>query len=330
MTKRFDNKRLLFILAGLAVILLLTFLINKPKEHGTLREKMADFDTSSVEKIIIHPKAGKGEPFELERKDNRWYVKQGDVISPSVNGEVDNMMGEVLGIRPQSLASVSKTRWKDFGLTDSLASRVEFFDKRGKVLSDIMFGKMNYSQAGNSQYAGYGGNNLHVTSYVRLHNEKDIYAVDGFVSFTFNTGFDDWRDKTLIITKTKDLTGITFSYPADSSFMLVKNGNNWTINGQKADSSKVAGYINSLAVMNGGKIADKYIAESEPVYKMNVTGNNGLDINLDCYTGKKPDEYILHSSINPDLYFSAKWENLPGRLFRTSSYFLMPPAVRKR
>jgi hypothetical protein len=329
MNKRFDNKRLLIILAGLAVILLLTFLIQRPRKNGTLKERIADFDTSAVVKVIIHPKAGKGNPFELDRKDNGWLVKQEDIVSPAVKGNVENMMGEVLGLKPGSLAAVKKSSWKEFELTDSAATRIEFLDKKGNTLSDIMFGKMSYKQD-NSQYGGYGGNNLHVTSYVRLHNDKNIYAVDGFVSFTFNTGFNDWRDKTLIKADRKDFTRVTFTYPADSSFILAKNGNIWQADGKNADSTKVAGYLNSLALMNGYKIADNFKPDSDPVYKISVEGNNSLKVNLECYAGKGTDEYMIHSSMNPGLFFSAPWKDLPERLFRPASYFLTPERAGKK
>ncbi len=330
MNKRFNNKRLLFILAVLALILIITFLADRPGANGTLKDSLADFDTSYVSKIIIHPRSGKGGQFEIYRQGKVWMVRQGDIVSRSVDGEVRNMMGEVLGIKPRSLASVSKSEAKQYDLTDSLATRVEFLDKRGKVLSDIMFGKLSYKQTGNSQYSGYGGNNLHVTSYVRLYNDKNIYAVDGFLSFTFNGSFDDWRDKTILKANINDITKITFTYPADSSFILFKDGNAWKAAGKLADSAKTAGYLNSLAMVNGRQIADNYKTSSPPLYRMELEGNNGLNIKIDCYAGSKPDEYIIHSEMNPDMYFSAGWKNLPGRLLVSSSYFLSPlPDKRK-
>ncbi|HKK41184.1 MAG TPA: DUF4340 domain-containing protein [Bacteroidales bacterium] len=322
MSKRFDNKRLLLILVILAVILLITFFVKRPVQNGTLKSRLADFDTSSVASIIIHPRTGKGDRFELFKKDGSWFVKQDDIVSRSVKGEVDNMINEVLAISPGSLASVNKSGWKAYNLTDSLATRVEFLDRKGKILSDIMFGRMSYKQTGNSQYSGYGGNNLHVTSYVRLHNDRKVYAVDGFLSFTFNTGFDDWRDKTLIKVDAKDLTKLSFNYPADSSFTLIKDGNSWKTGGINADSAKVAGYLNALAVVNGGQIADNYTNESSPLYRMTIEGDNNLKVNVDCYAGRKPGEFIIHSGQNQDLYFSSEWKNLPERLFRPSSYFL--------
>ncbi len=321
MSNRFNNKKLLYLLAGLIAILLLTVLVKIPKENGTLKNRIVNFDTAAVDEIIIYPKAGRESSFELERSNNKWVVKQGNITSATQEGAVQNIFGEVLNLKPQSLASVSKSQWKEFELTDSLATRIKFLDRKGRTLSDLMVGKMSYKQQDNP-YAGYGGNNVQVTSYVRLYNEKNIYAVEGFISFTFNTKFDDWRDKTFIRSDKKNMTKITFNYPADSSYIMSRNGNVWQIAGQTADSVKVAGYLNSLQLLNGQNIKDNYQPVLSPVYQMLVEGNNLLNISVKCYIGEGNDEYVINSSLNPNVYFSTLKKDIPDKLFKPAGYFL--------
>jgi hypothetical protein len=321
MTKRLDNKRLLYLLTGLVAILILTVIIKIPKENGTLRDKIADFDTSGVAKIIIHPKAGKGDSFELYRQNSKWMVKQGSIESASQPGAVENIFSETLGLKPESLASVNKKEWARYDLTDSLATRIEFLNKKGKRMADLMFGKMDYKQQQNP-YAGYGGNNVQVTSYVRLHNENKVYAVSGFISFTFGTSFNDWRDKTFIKTDRNNITRMIFTYPADSSFTLIRNGNLWNIAEAKADSSKVAGYLNTLVQENGQKIMDNFHPSGNPVYQLKIEGNNMKDIDVSCYNNIAGGEYIVNSSLNPEIYFSTKKKEIPDRIFKSAGYFL--------
>ncbi len=329
MSNRFNNKKLIYLLAGLIAILIITILIKIPRENATLKSRIVDFDTSAVNKIIIYPKTGKAGSFELERSNNKWVVKQGNIISATQEGAVQNIFGEVLNLKPQSLAAVSKSQWKEFELTDSLATRITFFDRKGKTLSDLMVGKMSYKQQDNP-YAGYNGNNVQVTSFVRLYNEKKVYAVEGFISFTFNTKFDDWRDKTFIRSDKKDITKITFTYPADSSYTMSKNGNVWQIAGQTADSARVAGYLNSLGLLNGQNIKDNYQPVLLPVYQMLVEGNNLLNILVKCYKNGGNDEYIVNSNLNRDIYFSTKKKDIPERLFKSAGYFLNKDKVVKK
>jgi hypothetical protein len=321
MTKRFDNKKLLFLLAGLIVILILTVIIKIPRQNGTLKSRIADFDTSAVKKIIIHPKAGKGDPFELFRKKDKWMVKQGNIESASQPGAVENIFRETLGLKPQSLAAVNKKEWGKYELTDSLATRFEFLNSKGKRLADLMFGKMDYKQQQNP-YAGYRGNNVQVTSFVRLHNENNVYAVSGFISFTFGTSFNDWRDKTFIRTDRNNITKITFTYPADSSFTLSRKGDVWKITDNIADSASVAGFLNSLTLMNGQKIKDNFHPSANPVYQLLVEGNNMKDMKVSCYKGASDEEYIVNSNLNPEIYFSTAKKEIPDKIFKASGYFL--------
>jgi hypothetical protein len=219
MSNRFNNKRLLYLLAGLIIILVLTVIIKIPKEKATLKSKIVEFDTSAVSKVILNAKISNGKTVEFSRNNGKWTVQQGSIISATQEGAVQNMFNDVLNMKPQSLAAISKSKWKEFELTDSLATRIRFLDKKGKNLADLMIGKFSFKQAGNPN-GSYNRNNVQITSFVRIYNEKEVYAVDGLMPFSFNLKFEDWRDKTFIRSRNNDIKGIRFTFPADSSFIL--------------------------------------------------------------------------------------------------------------
>jgi hypothetical protein len=75
MSNRFDNKRLIFILVGLLVILLVTIMVKIPKEKSTIKERLVDIDTSSVYRMIIIPKVTEGKPFEFVKENEKWTVR---------------------------------------------------------------------------------------------------------------------------------------------------------------------------------------------------------------------------------------------------------------
>jgi len=191
------TKGCFFILGGLLAILLLTIIVKIPKERSTLKSTLVDIDTAEVVKIIITPKASAGKPFEFVRENNKWTVRQDNIVSVPMKGGVDNIFREVLAIGPQSLAAVGKAAWEEYELTDSLATRVKLLNGRNKDLAELMIGKFTYRQVSNP-YAGYGGNNIEGTTYVRLSGEEEIYTVEGFLAFSFSGGFNDWRDKSLL------------------------------------------------------------------------------------------------------------------------------------
>ena len=321
MSRRFDNKRLFFILGGLLVILLLTIIVKIPKERSTLKSTLVEVDTAEVVKIIIIPKASAGKLFEFIRENKKWTVRQNNIVSAPMKGAIENIFREILAIGPQSLAAVGKSAWKEYELTDSLATRVKLLDNRNKDLAEIMIGKFTYKQV-NNPYAGYGGNNIEGTTYVRLSEEEEIYTVEGFLAFSFSGGFNDWRDKSFLKCKKEDITKITFNLPADSSFTLAMKDSLWFAGGQPADSAKTSNYLNSLGIIDGQDFRDGFKPASSPEYQMVIEGNNLMNITVKCFKGEAGDEYILNSSLNPEVYFTSRRDGLFNQLFKPSDYFM--------
>ena len=320
MSKRFDNKRLLYLLAGLIVILFLTVVIKIPKEKATLKSSIVEFDTSDVSKIILNNRISNGNTVEFNRSNDKWTVKQGKIVSATQEGAVQNMFSEVLNIKPQSLAAINESKWKEFDLTDSLATRIKFLNSNGKILVDLMIGKLDFKKA-DKPNGGYSGNNIQMTSYVRLYSGKEVYAIDGLIPFSFNIKFEDWRDKTFIKANKNDITNIHFIFPADSSYNLGKKDSVWYAGSQRADSLSVANYLNSLGLINGKDIKDGFKPVLNPVYQMLVEGNNLINFSIKCYEGDSIDEYVLNSSLNPEVYFTSKKNGVFDRLFKPQSDF---------
>jgi hypothetical protein len=320
MSKRFDNKRLIYLLAGLITILILTIIIRIPKENATLKSKIIELDTTEVGKIVIYPRLNNEQAIEFNKSNDKWTVQQGTIISAPQKGAVQNIFAEVLNLKAQSLAAVSKAKWKEFELTDSLATRVRFLSKNGKDLADLMIGKFSYKQI-NNPYGGNRSDNIQGTSFVRLYSEKEIYSVDGFISFLFRGKFDDWRDKTFISSNKNDILSVGFTYPADSSFRLTKQESAWFAGKQMADSIIVAEYLNTLSNLSGQDIKDNFKPVINPSYQLMVEGNNLLNFSVKCYEDENANEYILNSSLNPEVYFTSKKDGIFAKLFKAQSFF---------
>ena len=323
MSKRFDNRKLLLLLSVLAVLLALTVIVKIPKESATLKSRIIDADTSRVNRIMLYTRDNKSVPVEFSRQSGRWTVKQGDQSADADAGAVRNMLSEAVNIKPQSLATKDKAKWEEFELTDSLGTRVRFMGDKDKVLADFMIGKFTYKQV-NDPYGGYGGmggGGISGTSFVRLYDEKEVYAAEGFLVFAFNGRFNDWRDKTFIRSDRNSLTTIRFTCPADSSFSLIKEGTAWKAADQPADSAAVANYLNALANLDGQDFKDGYKPVSSPDYQLVAEGNNLSGFTVKCYKGEGPDEYILNSSLSPEVYFVSKKDGIFEKVFKGKEYF---------
>jgi Domain of unknown function (DUF4340) len=328
MSSRFDNRRIFYILAVLLVILVLTVILKIPREKATLTDKLIDLDTASVSKILFYPRVSQGEPFEFVKSGGKWSVQQKNVVSEPEKDAVRSIFTEVQNLKPKSLEAVDKSKWKEFNLSDSLAIRIRFLDAKGKTLADLMIGKFSYRQV-NNPYGGSGPNNIQGTSYVRLYDQKKVYGVDGFLSLSLSGKFDDYRDKSLIKLKKDDVTKISFTFPADSSYILSKKDSFWYAGNKIADSSNVADFLNALSYLNGQDFMNGYKPPVNPAYQMAVEGNNLLSISVKCYIGENKDEYILNSTLNPDVYFSSRKDGIFSRLFKPEGHFLPKSKGRK-
>jgi hypothetical protein len=320
MSKRFNNKNLFYILGILVIILFLTFILKIPGERATLKNSLVKFDTLAVSKIDIIPKNSDGKPFEFVKQNNRWSVSQGNIISKPAEGAVQNIFNEVLSIKPQSLAAVNESKWKEYDLTDSLATRIKFSNSKGKILADILLGKFSYKQVANP-YGYSGGNNVEGTSYVRLNGQKEIYAVEGFLTFAISGKFSDWRDKSLLKCRKEDVLKVRFVFPGDSSYTLVKKDSGWFVDDEKADSTLVSNYLNSLGYLKGQDFADGFKPVLNPDYQVNIEGNNLLDSSVKCYNGGSKDDYILGSNLNPDVFFKSKRNGTFDQVMKSKKYF---------
>ena len=321
MSKRFDNKLLIVLLSVLAILMALTVIVRIPNKSATLKSRVLSLDTLAVSKIIIYPKFGDSEPVEFNKSGNTWTVQQGQIVSATRKDAVKNIFSELTDLKPQSLAAINKSKWEDFEVTDSLATRIKFLNAKGKVLGDLMIGKLNYKQQQNP-YGQYGGSNVQGTTFVRNYDEKEVYSVEGFLAFFFGGGFDSWRDKTFIHSNRNDILSLGFTYPSDSGFILNKNESSWFVSSQVADSVKVAEYLNSLSNLNGQVIDDNFKPSSNPEFQLFVEGNNLVNFNVKAYRTEESDEFILNSSLNPNVYFSSKKDGVFGKIFKPVTYFI--------
>lgn len=187
----------------------------------------------------------------------------------------------------------------------------------------MLIGKFSYKQL-NDPYGGYGGygNNIKGTSYIRLQDEKEVYAVDGFVSLAFAGNFDDWRDKSFIRAEKENITSLQFVYPADSSFILRKEGKIWNMAGQPADSTLVDNYLNSIVRLEGQSFKNNFKPVTSPFCQLKIEGNNLTNITVKCYQGDTADEFVLNSSLNQDVYYTSDKSGIYETLFKSKKSFV--------
>ena len=319
MAKKFNNRILIIILVVLTCIFLITRMINQKRSSGTLKTDLVSIDSSLISAILLYPSAEHGEEITFTRSGNNWIVKKGDLSVEADPNSVQNMFNELIILSPERLVARGEDHWGDYGVNDSLGTRVIM--KQGeKTVLDLMVGRFDY-QPQPPGYGGYGGNYGSGLTYVRLYDEPEVYVVNGFLAMSFNQAFNNWRNRTFLNTNTSDFTSLKFEYPADSGFVVQKIDTLWIIDGIQADSTSMAQYLNELQRKSNTSFIDNFSPVTAPDFQLTIEGTNMVPVILKAYS-RGENGFILNSSQNPDAYFTSPPTELFESIFISKSKLL--------
>jgi hypothetical protein len=319
MASKFNNKILLIVLVILAGLFILTRTLKEKRSSGNLKTDIVKIDSSSVSSILLYPSAEKGAEILFSRNGNTWQVTKGEITADADKGNIDNMFTELINLRPDHIIATNKDKWGDYGVTDSLGTRVIMKEGKKTVL-DLIVGRFDYQQSP-SGYGGYGGNYGTGRTYIRLKDEINVYDVKGFLAMSFNQTFKNWRDQTFLKTDRNSINLLTFDYPADSGFVAMKSDSVWIIEGITADSSAIASYLNSLSRKSNSTFIDGYSPVIGPDYQLTINGTNMAPVIIKAYR-RGDNDFVMNSSQNPDSYFTSPRSGLFGNIFKPKSQFL--------
>ena len=307
MFQKVNNKILGIVFGILLLIGAFIFVFDGGKTERTFREVLVDIDTSKVTEILIYPKSQNHKEVRLYKDKDEWRV---DLPSGGnakvVDQRISSLFSQLLAIIPKRLAARDESKWNELQV-DSTGSRVKVFEG-SKLSLDLVIGRFSFQQPRT------------MNTFVRLYNDKDVYEVDGFLDMTFNQGANIFRDGTVIKSDHNTWKQIQFTYPADSSFQLVKSGNEWLLNGKTTDSLKTANYLSRLANLSNNSFVDdvKIDPSSSPTFSLNITTSDLKFIEIKGY--QDSTSFLIHSSQNPEAWFDGN--SISKTIFVGKSSFL--------
>ncbi|HJX72171.1 MAG TPA: DUF4340 domain-containing protein [Bacteroidales bacterium] len=322
MYKKLNLKTLAIVLVILIAAAAAVYLSDSRKGERSFRAQLVDADTSKITTIVIYPKAEKEKAIELKKESDGWKVISGTNSYQADEMMVKNMMTLLAGLKPQRLAATEKSRWAEFDVTDSAATRVKLYTGK-KLATQLYVGRFSYQPPQNQYPYNYGQQGT-MSTFVRLANENSVFSVEGFLGMSFGRSVNDFRKKVVTRFNEEDVSRLSFTYPADSSFALVKEGNRWTINGLVCDSASVAGYINALSMLHSSYfVDDQKPLDDRSDLTLNIEGNNfATPIVVKAFESDTTIRYIISSSLNEGAYFSGKDNDLANKIFVSKNRFL--------
>lgn len=292
MFRKINIKILVTVFVSLLAVVVIVGLLDARKGNRTFKSQLVNVNADEITAIEIYPKAAAGKLIRIYLENEKWKVESEGKKYNADGANATRMIAELNEMKAKSVAATGKDKWKQFEVTDSLGTRVKLM-KGADVLADVIIGKFSFQQPRST------------TSYVRLTDDKEVYGVEGMLAMSFNRNLNAFRDRTVIKSNKNDWTRLTFSYPADSSFVLEKRDNKWMIGDMQADSAKVAQYFSRIANLTDGSFADEKPAIS-PTHRLTIEGNNMMQkVEIKGYY-TDPDNFVFESNLNPDTWFNSK------------------------
>ncbi len=243
MYRKISIKTLGVIFAVLLVLVALVEFMDIKKGNRTFKKVLVEVNADDITGIELQPKAAKGKTINLVKENDVWQVESDGKKYNADPTVARNLITQLNNVKPESVVATGKDRWKQYEVTDSLGTHVKLLSG-SKVLADVIIGKFSFSQPRN------------MTSYLRLTGEKEVYGVNGMLGMSFNRNLNSFRDKNIIKSTSADWNKLTFTYPADSSFVLKKVDGKWMLNDQPADSLSVSTYLSSISHLSDSKFDD--------------------------------------------------------------------------
>lgn len=316
MSSKFNNKSLLIALAALLLLFIFVKFYQSVKTESTLKTNLVEVDTSKVTKVLIYPTAEKRKEIAFTKEGNNWKVSDGKIITEIEKSRIVNLLRQILEIKSIGLTSRTKDKWVEYQVTDTTGTCIKVYEG-GKKTLDLIVGKFTYQKSDNP----YNRGGVVGTSYVRLTNENEIYAVDGFLTFSFNQPFNNWRNQTLVKLNKADITKLDFKYQGDSSFVVSKQDKKWMINNQPIDSAKIESVLSDLSNKNATSFDDSFTPIGNQYCQLTIEGNNMSTITVNAFL-KGINQYVLNSSLNSKAWFESDYKGIFKDIFKNQKDFL--------
>jgi hypothetical protein len=315
--KKINNKVLIIGLAVLVGIFVVSKIFRSPKLESNIRKELVGLDTADITEVRMTSAGDQPATIKLMREKNKWMVIQEDKSYPADKSAVNSLLSTVASLNAERMVSRKQDKWDSYSVGEK--STIVSVYEGGSKATEFRVGKTGFNQNPASGGFGQQGQGIEAYTYVRMADEDEVYSVNGFLEATFNRTVNDLRDKSFLRFSSDNVTKVTFTYPADSSFVLEKRDTVWFVAGRVADKMKVTNYLREISLKSESSFADGFTPPITPTAKIQIEGSSGPFATVEGW--KQDTGWYLRSSRQPDVIFLSTDQNAVSRLFVGQSKF---------
>lgn len=307
MFRKLNSKLLMIALIGLLAVVVGVYLNERSKGERSFKESLVQTDSAKIDQIQLLSKNDQERGIELTRNGGNWTVSQNGTSYQADNSAITGLLNSLIPLKTESVVSSNTNLYRNYDLVDSIATRVKLM-QGSKVMADLLIGKTEMSS------------NQNISSYVKLTNDKVVYSVAGDLSMNVNRGLDSYRSRTVVDGNKMDWSKLEFVYPADSSFILEKQGEGKWHNGTvDLNPETVNKFLDPLQHLTSSNFSG-VLTTSKPLYKVIISGNKlAAPIQLEGFADDAKNTVIRSSQNNGNLFDG---KDLMDKIFPCKDQFL--------
>jgi len=298
-----NNKILLMILAVLLVLFALSRMGGSGKKNKSFSSDIFSIDTAAIQSIKIKTKFDK-EPFEVKKTNGAWMVANSKLNVPSSQKVVSALFDQVADIKALRLAATKPEKWTDYEADDASGSEVQFFNGNEEI-GRLIIGRFNYNPQQQS-----------MVSFVRVPEKgPEVYAVDGYLPLTLQSGFNGFRNKELLNINKDQVKSITLKGLNGQDQLILVDGQ-WNSKGTVKDSTDVADWIKSVSNLQGSEFHEDpaSVTVNAPLYELDLLSDEQVVVKVYKNTIEgKP--FVVSSNQNKDSYFLSDSTGIYQKLY---------------
>ena len=264
------------------IVLVVLFAYTKFNSHTEKKINFFKADTLNLAKIVLStPK----DTMIVVLDGTNWRLDY-PVNAKLEQRRIDDLKSS-LSVQTSSIPiSESKEKLDKYNLTDSLGTRVQLYDKKGKLLDDVIIGK-----SGNYSFCN-----------ARAYKSNKIYQLEKNVVWHFKPNVKSWRDRKIFKEDKNNLASVDIQFDKNHYSLAFKD-TVWTYHsGKKSfdvkkNNSALTGVLSFASNVTASDFIDNDFANykdnlAKPKAVITVTTANGDNV-VFTIAEKDKSKYLL-------------------------------------
>lgn len=300
----------------LAAIVSAVWMVNGNDDERSFSRDLCSFMPDQISQLTVVSSDASVGKRTFKFTNGNWTLVQDGVTYDADLSEVRNL---IFGLRNMSVVRIlatKKSKWKNLDMLPSKALGITIKLLNGDE-QKVWLGYYIYQSEADNHVDSklLKAESTRYFTNVRVADDEKVYVIEGALRPAFEKPLSAYRNKVLINSSVSNWSKLTLTHGDDSSYVMTRDGRNWTINGLACDSMQMVRYLRSISKISGNEFYDGDKTGLKTVkHQLTIEGDEMLEpIIITCFENR--GTLVIRSSMNSGA-FLANGEAFYSRIFK--------------